>query len=46
MGNGKYQEFEGSTSAYRTLFRRHTLPPGDYVIWGKIDFSEKWERDY
>jgi hypothetical protein len=42
MGNGKYQEFEGSTSSYRTLFRRHTLPAGDYVIWGKIDFSEKW----
>ena len=46
LGNGKYQEFEGSTSAYRTLFQRHTLTPGDYAVWGKIDFNQKWERDY
>lgn len=46
MGGGNYKEFEGSTSSYRTLFRRHTLQPGEYVVWGKIAFNDKWERDY
>jgi hypothetical protein len=29
-----YEYFEGSQSAYRTLFKKHWLPVGHYVIYG------------
>lgn len=44
---GKHIEyFEGSQSAYRTLFKKHKLPPGEYIVFAKIFFDEKFEMDY
>lgn len=38
--------YEGSQSAYRTLFKKHTLKPGEYVVFTKIYFNQKYEMDY
>lgn len=46
MGPNQIQWFEGSQSAYRTLFKKHILPPGQYIVFGQIFFNEKWEKDY
>lgn len=46
IGPNQVQWFEGSQSAFRTLFKKHTLPPGQYIVFGKIFFQEKWEKDY
>jgi hypothetical protein len=44
---GKYIEyFEGSQSAYRTLFKKHKLPPGEYIVFAKIYYDERFEIDY
>lgn len=44
---GKLIEYyEGSQSAYRTLFKKHRLPPGEYIVFAKIAFNEQFEMDY
>jgi hypothetical protein len=46
IGPGRYQWFEGSQSAFRTLFKKHNLTVGQYIIFSKIRFDQKWEKDY
>lgn len=46
MNGNMVEWYEGSQSAYRTLFKKHTLPAGQYIVYGKIFFSERWEKDY
>ena len=46
VGPYQVQWFEGTQSNFRTLFKKHRLPPGQYIVYGKIRFEAKWERDY
>ena len=44
MGPNQIQWVEGSQSAFRTLFKKHTLPPGQYIVFGKIFFNESGKK--
>lgn len=45
-GPNQYQWYEGTQSAFRTLFKKHRLPPGQYVVFSKIFFDQKYEKDF
>ena len=41
LSNGELQWYRGAQSAHRTVFRKHTLPQGEYVVCTELDFYKE-----
>ena len=46
LGNDEYEELEGISETKRTLFKKHYLQPGEYMVWGRIQYNKTYEKDY
>ena len=40
LPNGSIKYYKGTQSAYQTVFRKHTLPPGDYIVHTEQGFHD------
>ena len=45
IDGNKVRHYEGSQEPYRTIYKKHHLVPGDYVVFGKIYYNKN-ETDY
>ena len=43
---GCTKRFMGFATKRRSLFKKYPLTPGVYVSWIKIDFDERFEKDF